>query len=125
MDEKYAEYFASGTRKIIRVEACSSYHLKLYFDNGEIKMFNVQPLIEKGNIFQYLQSVDRFNSVYLNDGVVCWDIDPAVDSNIESNRSFTRYMLCRKQTHTVRFIDDQTDFSAAGSIRRKKDNRTI
>lgn len=85
MDEKYAEYFASGTRKIIRVEACSNYHLKLYFDNGEIKVFNVQPLIEKGNIFQYLQSVDRFNSVYLNDGVVCWDIDPAVDSNIEWN----------------------------------------
>ncbi len=42
MDEKYAEYFASGTRKIIRVEACSSYHLKLYFDNGEIKMFNLR-----------------------------------------------------------------------------------
>lgn len=85
MDEKYAEYFASGTRKIIRVEACSNYHLRLYFDNGEIKVFNVQPLIEKGNIFQYFQSVDRFNSVYLNDGVVCWDIDPAVDSNIEWN----------------------------------------
>lgn len=85
MDEKVAEYFTEGRRKILRVEAFPDYQLKLFFDNGEIKFFDVLPLIEKGNVFNVLKSVDRFNDVYLNDGAVSWDIDPTIDSDVVWN----------------------------------------
>lgn len=81
-DQKAAEYFASGRRRIMSVVANNDMTLTLSFDNGEQRAFNVAPLIKPGTVFAFLADIDSFRRVYLDDRhCVSWDIDPAIDSN--------------------------------------------
>lgn len=81
-DQKAAEYFASGRKIILSVEPESGFSLRLIFNNGEQRRFDVKPLIKDGTVFAFLKNPDDFARVYLDeDGCVCWDIDPSVDSN--------------------------------------------
>lgn len=57
--------------KVSKVEALPNYRLKLSFDNGEVRVFDVTPYISKG-IFQALQSVDYFEQVKPFFGGVQW-----------------------------------------------------
>ena len=47
------------------------YTLILFFDNGEIRWFDVTPYLEKG-IFQELREMRNFNSVKVFLGSVRW-----------------------------------------------------
>lgn len=81
LEPKMAEYFARGRRTIIRVKANDNFSLTLTFDNGEIRIFNMLPLIQKGTVFEFLTDISVFRRVYLDeDASVCWDIDPDIDS---------------------------------------------
>lgn len=81
MDRAYAEYYASGTKKIIAVEACEDFTLLLSFDNGELRRYDCTPLLKPGTVFESFMSYENFKRVYLDDAhVVSWDIDPNVDS---------------------------------------------
>ena len=85
-DKVAAEYFASGRRKIISVEPNNDYTLTLHFDNGEVRRYDVAPLLEPGTVFAPFRDLARFRQVYLDEfGDVCWDIDPNVDSNVVWN----------------------------------------
>jgi Protein of unknown function (DUF2442) len=57
--------------KVSEVEALANYRLKLSFDNGEVRLFDVTPYLSQG-IFQALQSVDYFAQVRLFFGGVQW-----------------------------------------------------
>lgn len=92
MPEKYlakgfnhrtAEYFADGRKKILSVEPGEDFKLILAFDNGELRSFDIKPIIEDGTVFAFLADPSNFRRVYLDDaGCVSWDIDPTVDSNM-------------------------------------------
>ena len=70
----YAEYFASGRKRITAVKANDDYTLTLTFDDGEKRRLDLRA------------DLKDFKRVYLNeDHTVCWDIDPKVDSRVVWN----------------------------------------
>jgi len=57
--------------KVVKVEPLESFNLRLWFDNGEVRRFDVTPYLEKG-IFGELKSVHYFNQVKPFFGGVQW-----------------------------------------------------
>ena len=54
----------------------------LSFDNGEKKIFDVAPLIEKGTVFETFSDLENFKQVYIDEEhCVAWDINHEIDSN--------------------------------------------
>ena len=77
-----AEYFAGGRRRIVKVTPNDDFTLSIVFDNGECRIYNVAPLLQKGTVFETFADINNFRRVYLDDqGCIAWDIDPNVDSN--------------------------------------------
>ncbi len=56
---------------VTRVEAMENYHLHLQFENGENKLFDVTPYLNKG-IFVELKKEDYFKKVRIAFGSVEW-----------------------------------------------------
>ena len=52
-------------------EALENYKLKVHFDNGEVKEFDVGPFLDKG-IFVELKDEDYFSQVSVAFGAVQW-----------------------------------------------------
>ena len=85
-DQKMAEYFASGRRRIVEVVPNDDFTLTLTFDNGEKRLLNVAPLLQDGTVFAPFREWNNFRRVYLDEcHSVSWDIDPAVDSRVVWN----------------------------------------
>ena len=81
-DRRTAEYFLNGKRTIKNVIPNDDFTLLLTFDNGEQKLFDVAPIIEKGGVFEHIKQLEDFKRVYLDSfGCPVWDIDPNIDSN--------------------------------------------
>lgn len=81
MDQKTAEYFASGRKKIIAVAANDDFTLTLTFDNAEKRLYDMREAINAGGVFKHIAAISDFKRVYLDDcGCVAWDIDPNIDS---------------------------------------------
>lgn len=61
------------------VKTLNEYKLVLTFENGEIRLFDMNPYLEKG-IFRELKDVSLFKSARINFDTVEWgneaDIDP-------------------------------------------------
>ncbi len=80
-EPKYAQYFANGIRRILKVVANEDFTLTLYFDNGEERVYSLKPFIKDNTVFQFLKDINNFKRVYLDDtSNVSWDIDPNVNS---------------------------------------------
>ena len=80
-DNRAAEYFANGKRRITAVVANDDFTILLSFDNGERRLYNVRPLLKKGTVFETFMKLEHFKRVYIDSsGSVAWDIDPSVDS---------------------------------------------
>lgn len=85
-DRKMAEYFASGRRKITDVVANDDFTLTISFDNGELRIYDMTPLLQSGTVFAPFRELENFRRVYLDDShCIAWDIDPSVDSNLVWN----------------------------------------
>ena len=85
-DLKMAEYFASGRKTITSVVPNNDFTLTLSFDNGEKRIFDVAPLIEKGTVFETFSDLENFKRVYIDEEhCVAWDINPEIDSNVVWN----------------------------------------
>lgn len=81
-DQKMAEYFAAGRRKITKVVPKDNYTLMLTFDNGECRVYDMAPLVQSDTVFAHFRKLEDFFRVYLDDNnCVSWDIDPSLDSN--------------------------------------------
>ncbi|MCY7407287.1 MAG: DUF2442 domain-containing protein [Alkalinema sp. CAN_BIN05] len=57
--------------KVLQVEPLDHYQLRLFFDNNEVRIFDVMPYLDKG-IFTELKSVQYFQSVKSVFGGVQW-----------------------------------------------------
>ena len=85
-DRDAAEYFANGRRTITQVVPNDDYTLTLFFDNGEKRLFDMKPLLQKGTVFEPFLNLADFRRVYLDEcNCVSWDRDPNVDSNVVWN----------------------------------------
>lgn len=85
-DRATAEYFASGRKKIVDVVPNDDFTLTIGFDNGEHRLYNVAPLLQKGTVFETFANIENFRRVYIDEqNCIAWDIDPAIDSNIVWN----------------------------------------
>lgn len=81
-DQKTAEYFANGRKRIIGVVPNDDFTLTIAFDNGEHRLYNVAPFLKKGTVFEPLADLENFRRVYIDaQHCIAWDIDPNVDSN--------------------------------------------
>ena len=81
-DRKAAEYFASGRKKITVVIPNDNFTLTIRFDNGEMRLYDMRPLLKTGTVFEPLMQMKNFQRVYLDDThSIAWDIDPRIDSN--------------------------------------------
>lgn len=87
-DQKAAEYYSAGRKKIVEVVPNDDFTLTLRFDNGEQRLYDVSMLLKKGTVFETFADIKNFRRVFLDDQhCVAWDIDPTVDSEIVwSNR---------------------------------------
>ena len=82
-DQKMAEYFAAGRRRITGVVPNDNYTLTLTFDNGEKRLYSAAPLLQAGTVFAPFRELENFRRVYLDESnCVSWDIDPMVDSSV-------------------------------------------
>ncbi len=80
-DQKTAEYFANGRKKIIGVVPNNDFTLTISFDNGEKRLYDVRPFLQPGTVFEPLIEKDNFLRVYVDDTqCIAWDIDPNIDS---------------------------------------------
>lgn len=80
-DQKMAEYFASGRKRIIKVAPNDDYTLTITFDNGEMRLYNVAHLLQDGSVFAPLRALNIFRRAYVDDThSIAWDIDPTIDS---------------------------------------------
>ena len=82
-DQRMAEYFVSGRRKIVSVVPNEDFTLTLTFDNGEKRRYDCKSLLRDDTVFSPFKEYSNFKRVYLDSACcVSWDIDPAVDSEI-------------------------------------------
>lgn len=80
-DQKAAEYYAHGRRKITNVVPNNDFTLTITFDNGEKRCYDMKPFLKKGTVFEPLIQKDVFCRVYLDEkSAISWDINPAIDS---------------------------------------------
>ena len=85
-DQRSAEYFSSGRKKIVSVVPFAEKKLLLAFDNHEKRVLDIEPLIKNGTVFAFLADEDNFKRVYLDENAcVSWDIDPNIDSTVVWN----------------------------------------
>lgn len=81
-DRAAAEYFAGGRKRLIKVKPNDDFTLTLWFDSGEIRCYDVKPILEVGTVFEPFKNLENFRRVYVDEQhCVAWDIDPNVDSN--------------------------------------------
>lgn len=81
-DQKSAEYFANGRKKIIGVVPNDDFTLTISFDSGEKRLYDMQPLLKKGTVFEPFIELENFRRVYVDDThCIAWDIDPNIDSD--------------------------------------------
>lgn len=77
-----AKYYSAGRRKIVSVKPNDDFTLTLGFDNGEIRVLDVKPILQPGTVFEMFCNISNFRRVYLDEHhCVSWDIDPNVDSS--------------------------------------------
>ncbi len=82
-DRPMAEYFARGRKRLAAVAPQRDFTLLLTYEDGEQRVYDMKPLLEKGGVFAQFRDYEEFKRVYLDDcHVVSWDIDPTVDSDV-------------------------------------------
>lgn len=57
--------------RVTAVEAVEGYYVRVLFANGEQKLFDMKPYLDKG-IFRELAVPAYFKSVHVCGGTICW-----------------------------------------------------
>lgn len=95
MPSKVKEYFESGRKKIVKVVPNNDYSLTIYFNNDEIRIYNMSESLF--GIFEILKDKERFEEVFIDEyGNIAWDIDKNIDSSIHWNN---RINLCKDSVY--------------------------
>ena len=70
---------------IVKIHAIEDFHLELEFENGEIRIFDMRPYLNK-NPFKKLKNKNIFECASINYGTVVWpgNIDIAPETLYDS-----------------------------------------
>jgi predicted ribosome-associated RNA-binding protein Tma20 len=91
MPQQVKEYFEKGSKKIVKVIPREDYSLIIYFDNNEIKIYDMSESLY--GVFEVLKNKDKFKEVFIDEyGNIAWDIDNNIDSNVYWNN---RIDICK------------------------------
>ncbi len=71
---------------VTKVEPLEDYQLLLTFENGEKRIFDMKPYLDKG-IFQELKDKQRFRTVRVSFDSIEWDNQADVDPEILYEKS--------------------------------------
>lgn len=67
-------------RKVVQVHPVRDFKVYVYFDDGTIKLYEVQPLIAKGGIFQQISAeIDFMEKCTVLNGTLAWDLSGRFD----------------------------------------------
>jgi len=89
--QKVKEYFNTGTREIVRVIPNENYSLTVYFDNNEVRVYDMSKNLF--GVFEILKDKNKFKEVFIDEyGNIAWDIDKNIDSSVHWNN---RIDLCK------------------------------
>jgi hypothetical protein len=58
---------------VVAAEVLDNYTLRLTFNNGSVKTFDCEPLIQQFPIFSPLQDKQKFNNIALDGWTVTWE----------------------------------------------------
>lgn len=58
-------------KTVSRVTPKADYHLEIEFANGEVRLFDVRPYLDKG-VFTQLKDQTLFAQAYVDFSTVCW-----------------------------------------------------
>lgn len=90
MPQYVKEYFVLGPKKIKKVIANEDYTLTVYFDNDEVRIYDMNGMLH--GVFEVLKDKTKFKEVFIDEfGNIAWDIDKRVDSSVHWNN---RIDLC-------------------------------
>ena len=83
---KYSFYY-EGTQEMtraVKVEPLDDYKLRLFFSNGEIKIYDVKPLLENGGeITDLLKDKKRFSTVKMVNRTAVWNFTGRKSDDID------------------------------------------
>ena len=89
------DYFQKGSRKIEKVIANDDYTLTIQFDNGEVRLYDMNEKLY--GVFDVLKDKNKFKDVFLDEyGNIAWDIDKNIDSSVQWNN---RIDLCKDSVY--------------------------
>lgn len=82
--EDVENYLQKGRRILKKVHPNDDFTLLLYFDNGEIRKYDLSNKLF--GVFEVLQDIDKFKTVFIDEyGDIAWDKNPHIDSAKEWN----------------------------------------
>ena len=62
-------------KQIIQVKPTNDFQVYSYFSDGEVRLYNVAPLIKAGGVFTILSDIEVFKSkCTVMNGTLAWDI---------------------------------------------------
>jgi hypothetical protein len=97
MPKDVKAYFESGPRKIVNLIANDDYTLTVHFDNGEVKLYDMNEMLY--GIFENLKNKNKFKEAFIDEfGNIAWDINNKIDSNNHWNN---RIDLCTDSVYLV------------------------
>ena len=81
--EDVQNYYKSGKRQLVKIEANTDYTLTLYYDDSK-RVYDMSTQLY--GVFEVLKDIDKFCRVFIDDeGNIAWDKDSTLDSNIYWN----------------------------------------
>ncbi len=61
--------------EIVQVIPNKDYTVYLYYDDGNVRLYDMRPLIEKGGVFEQLKDLDIFiNTCTIMNDTLAWDV---------------------------------------------------
>ena len=80
-DKKAAVYFSKGRRKPVKVVPQNCFNLLITFDNNEVRLLDISPLIKEGTVYYTLKNPSIFTKCYIDQNhSICWDKNQEIDS---------------------------------------------
>lgn len=58
--------------EVVKVMPLENYCILAEFENGEKRIGDIKPLLERGGVFTSLKDIEIFNRVYVEYGAVTW-----------------------------------------------------
>ena len=82
--KKVKKYFEKGGREIIKVDPNDDYSLRVNFDNGEVRIYDMSYNLY--GVFEVLKDKNKFKEVFIDEfGNIAWERDKNIDSQKEWN----------------------------------------